>query len=71
MSEELIVHKNAGESLALVNQLKSDGLVQHVDFIWRFVPGRYDYDTMETGEPHSVVTFFDPKHAVIYALKWL
>ena len=71
MSEEIIVHLNASKTVDLVNQLKADGLIMHQDFEWEYIPGTYDYHTMETGKPHAVFTFTEPKHAVLYAMKWL
>jgi hypothetical protein len=71
MSEDIVVQKFASEALSLVFQLKSEGLVMGKDFTWKYIPGTYDFHTMEQDEPHAVFTFTDPKQAILYAMKWL
>lgn len=58
----------ANAVLDIVEQLRKDGLKQHVDFDWAFHPGRWDPMTGNTTR-HANFKFYKDAHATWFNLQ--
>jgi hypothetical protein len=72
VSETIKIHGNSQHALALVGQLKGDGLVAGRDFDWKYSKIVLDIMTYDVvSSAHTDFTFYNPQHATLYALRWL
>jgi len=52
-------------------ELQVSGLIQDQDYVWRYVPSKYDNFGLYNSAPRAVVfEFRDPALATFYRLKW-
>jgi hypothetical protein len=55
----------------LVDELRADGLRQHIDFDFEYKPSKMDVNTYEVHqERHMLFKFYDDLNATMYTLKW-
>jgi len=64
-----IENRSIEEVLRLVNELRQQGLIQHQDFDFSYIPGSWD---MHNGpEPSGAVfTFHTEKYGTFFSLKY-
>ena len=71
MREVVIFDKTANQTMEMVYELRSSGLVQGTDFDFRFTPEKHDNFSSEPVEHrHSTFYFYKEKYATFYELKW-
>ena len=62
---------NASRAIEIVKELRTAGLVQGVDFEFRYHPtedNNFSYE--DTIRKHTVFLFYTEKYATLYALKY-
>ena len=71
MIEVKLLHKNAGEILEMVREMRSMGWGQGVDFDFKYQPARYNNDGHEAVTPRQTkFLFYNEKYATIFCLRW-
>lgn len=65
-----VKNKSVSEILEIVNQLRSQGLIQGQDFDFAFNQSRWD-DMIGEIPNSTVFTFYDEKYATMFILRFL
>lgn len=67
----VIKNRDASETLEIVRELRSQGLVQGKDFDFAFNQAKYDNFGYEPEvERHTVFKFYNEKYATLFSLKY-
>lgn len=68
----MILHnKSANEAIDIVHDIRRMGLLQGIDFDFKFMPTECDPASGQViTDKHTVFTFYDDKWATLFALKW-
>ena len=64
-----LTDKNPNEVMDIVRTLRSDGLVQGVDFDFAYNQSKWD-DMIGEIPKHTHFTFYNEKYATLFALRW-
>jgi len=66
-----IEHASPDDGIRWQIDLMTSGLVSEKDYVWRYVPSKYDNFGLYNSAPRAVVfEFRDPALATFYKLKW-
>jgi hypothetical protein len=69
--EVAILHKKVDDIMNIVRSLRSQGLVQGVDFDFAYRQQTFDpINGHSITDRHTVFTFYTEKYATLFALKW-
>ena len=64
-----IEHASPDDAIRLSSLLQRDGLINNLDYIWKYVPGVWSFQ--EINRPRAVEIYFkDASLATFYNLKW-
>jgi len=57
--------------MEIVREMRKGGMVQGVDFDFKYCPVQYNNDGWEMiAEQHTVFTFYEERYATWFAIKW-
>jgi hypothetical protein len=71
MQQVVLLHRKPPEIMDIVRSLRADGLVQGVDFDFKYTPPYYDTFGYEAVHPaQTEFTFYSDKYATFFALKY-
>lgn len=69
MGRVVLPNKNANEVMDIVREMRAQGMVQGIDFDFRYCPARWD-EMIGDVPAETVFTFYKEKWTTWFTLKW-